>query len=63
MSAPIINELVREDWRHRNVVRVVLWDWYDGPMSGVFEVDNPLEEFSFETYAIRVNPNGLDPRA
>jgi hypothetical protein len=62
MTAPNINQLVLEDWRDRNVVRVVDSDWYDGPMSGVFEVDNPLEEFSFETYAIRVNPNGLDLR-
>lgn len=36
--------------------------WYDGPLSGVFRLDHPEEEFAFQSIAERFNPDGLDLR-
>jgi len=42
--------------------QVVALHWQDGPMEGVVRMATPKCEFSFDLFAERYNPDGLDDR-
>ena len=48
-----------EQWKTR---QAVVFDWYDGPRSGIVALDNPGHEYTFNLLAERPTEDGLDER-